>query len=94
MATQSDRHHLFIGLRNKIEHRFQDAFMAATGPHPHAYVINLEAELAKRFGKPYSLANELRFPVFVSALTPEGVDAQNEARKRLPQGARKFHRQV
>lgn len=80
----------FIGLRNKVEHRFQDAFMATTGPHAHAYVINFEAELVKRFGKKYSLANELYFPVFLQALTPEGVEAHAKARKKLPQGARTF----
>ncbi len=80
----------FIGLRNKIEHRFQDAFLASTGPHAHAYVINFEAELVKRFGKAYSLADELRFPVFVHALTPESVDAHNKALKKLPQAARNY----
>jgi len=80
----------FIGLRNKIEHRFQDAFMAATGPHAHAYVINFEAELVKRFGKTYSLADELRFPVFVQALTPEGVEVHNKQRRRLPISARNY----
>ncbi len=80
----------FIGLRNKIEHRFQDAFMATTGPHAHAYVINFEAELIKRFGKTYSLADELRFPVFVQALTPEGVEVHAKARKKLPQAARNY----
>ncbi len=80
----------FIGLRNKIEHRFQDAFMATTGPHAHAYVINFEAELTKRFGKEQSLSDELRFPVFVQALTPEAVDAHNKQRKRLPKAARTY----
>lgn len=80
----------FIGLRNKIEHRFQDAFMASTGPHAHAYVINFEAELVKRFGKRYSLADELRFPIFVQALTPESVQAHTKARKKLPQTARNY----
>lgn len=80
----------FVGLRNKIEHRFQDAFMATTGPHAHAYVINFEAELTKRFGKVNSLADELRFPVFVQSLTPAGVDAHNNARKKLPQAARNY----
>jgi len=80
----------FIGLRNKIEHRFQDAFMAATGPHAHAYVINFEAELVKRFGKPHSLGDELRFPVFVQSLTPEAIEAHNKQRRKLPQGARTY----
>lgn len=80
----------FVGLRNKIEHRFQDAFMATTGPHAHAYVINFEVELVKRFGKTYSLAGELRFPVFVQALTPEGVEVHAKARKKLPLAARNY----
>lgn len=80
----------FIGLRNKIEHRFQDAFVATTGPHAHAYVINFEAELVRRFGKSYSLAGELRFPVFVQALTPEGAEAHNKARRKLPLAARNY----
>jgi hypothetical protein len=80
----------FIGLRNKIEHRFQDAFMATPGPHAHAYVINFEAELVTRFGKTYSLADELRFPVFVQALAPENVEAHNKARKKLPKAARNY----
>ncbi len=80
----------FIGLRNKIEHRSQDAFMATTGPHAHAYVINFEAELVRRFGKAYSLADELRFPVFVQSLTPESVATHNKARKKLPQAARNY----
>lgn len=80
----------FIGLRNKVEHRVQDAFMAATGPHAHAYVINFEAELVKRFGKAYSLADELRFPVFVQALTPEGVEVHNKQRRKLPIAARNY----
>ena len=80
----------FIGLRNKIEHRFQDAFMATTGPHAHAYVINFEAELVNRFGTKFSLADELRFPVFVQALTPAGVEAHNKVRKRLPISARNY----
>lgn len=80
----------YIGLRNKIEHRFQDAFMATTGPHAHAYVINFEAELVRRFGKEFSLGDELRFPVFVQALTPAGVEAHNRARRRLPISAQNY----
>lgn len=80
----------FIGLRNKIEHRIQDAFMATTGPHAHAYVINFEAELVKRFGRTHSLADELRFPIFIQALTPEAVEAHNKRRKGLPQSARSY----
>jgi Protein of unknown function (DUF3644) len=80
----------FIGLRNRIEHRFQDAFMSTTGPHAHAYVINFETELVRRFGTKFSLADELRFPVFVQSLTPEGVNAQRKLRRQLPTAARNY----
>lgn len=64
--------------------------MATTGPHAHAYVINFEAELVNRFGKSFTLADELRFPVFVQALTPAGVEAHNKVRKQLPISARNY----
>ena len=64
--------------------------MATTGPHAHAYVINFEAELVKRFGKTHSLAEELRFPIFVQAPTPEAVEAHNNRGKGLPQSARSY----
>jgi len=74
----------FVGLRNRIEHRFQDAIMSVTEAESHAYVINFETELVKRFGYLHTLGDELRFPVFVQTLTPAGVDAQKALRKNLP----------
>lgn len=74
----------FVGLRNRIEHRFQDAIMSVTEAESHAYVINFETELILRFGAEHSLGSELRFPVFVQTLTPAGVDAQKALRKNLP----------
>jgi hypothetical protein len=74
----------FVGIRNKIEHRFQKALIVATGARAHALVINYEAELIRRFGAQSSLANELRFPVFVQSLTPEGVEEQRKLRGKLP----------
>ena len=40
----------FIGLRNQIEHRFEDYVLAITAPEAHACIINFEAELTRRFG--------------------------------------------
>ncbi len=80
----------FIGLRNKIEHRFQDAFLVATAAHAHALVINFESELVTRFGDVASLGHELRFPVFVQSLTPSGVQEQQKLRRRLPAAARSY----
>lgn len=74
----------FVGIRNKIEHRFQKSLIVATGARAHALVINYEAELIVRFGDEHSLASELRFPVFVQSLTPEGVGEQLKLRSKLP----------
>jgi len=80
----------FIGLRNKIEHRFQRALDAATGGRAHALVLNYEAERVTQFGAEYSLAGELRFPIFLQSLTPAGVEEQRRLRRRLPAGARNY----
>jgi hypothetical protein len=80
----------FVGLRNSIEHRFQDAILIATAAQSHASVINFERELITRFGTEYSLGDELRFPVFVQSLTPEGMDEQRKLRKQLPQVTRSY----
>lgn len=74
----------FIGLRNRIEHRFQDVILTATGPEAHANVLNFERELVSRFGPEHSLAAELRFPLFVQSLTPAGMRKQRELRRGLP----------
>ncbi|NYI77082.1 uncharacterized protein DUF3644 [Nocardioides albertanoniae] len=80
----------FIGLRNKIEHRFQTATMIETAPHAHALVINFEAELVRRFGSVYSLGSELRFPVFVQSLTPEGLKQQKALRRGVPAATKSY----
>ncbi len=80
----------FIGLRNKIEHRFQDSLMMATAGQAHAYVINYEAELVGTFGADHSLSEVLRFPVFVQNLSPGGVKEQLALRRKLPAGVQSF----
>lgn len=81
---------LFIGLRHKIEHRFQEAFIIETAPHAHALVINFETELVRRFGQDASLGDKLRFPVFIHSLTPDGFKKQRALRKKLPVSARNY----
>ncbi|MBC7630541.1 DUF3644 domain-containing protein [Aeromicrobium sp.] len=81
---------LFIGLRNKIEHRFQEAFIMETSAYAHALVLNFEAELVKRFSAEFSLGKQLRFPIFVQSLTPEGIKEQKALRRQLPLSARNY----
>ncbi len=74
----------FINFRNSVEHRYDRSLVLATAALAHAYVINFEAELTRLFGSEESLAEELRFPVFVQSLSPEGMNAQRALRKGLP----------
>jgi hypothetical protein len=67
---------LFIALRNKVEHRCEHALKAAAGGRAHALVINFEQELVAKFGVKHSLADRLRFPLFVESITaPERKDS-------------------
>lgn len=80
----------FIGLRNHIEHRYQDAVLIATASEAHACIINFEAELVRRFGDTESLGAELKFPLFVQSLSPARHDEQRELRRLIPRAAASF----
>ena len=83
----------FIGLRNRVEHRYvkeQQALAAAVSGQAQALLLNYEKELTDQFGMASSLATRLRFPVFVGSFTSEGEKALLQLRKRLPVSMRKF----
>lgn len=80
----------FIGLRNRVEHHFQDSVLAETAAEAHAYIINFESELTRRFGAAESLGTELKFPVFVQSLTPARYEEQRALRKSMPAGVASF----
>jgi hypothetical protein len=81
---------LTILLRNKIEHRFQEAAALTTTGYAQALLLNYEAELTGAFGNGHSLASQLRFPVFIGTFTEEGVEQMRRAQARLPQTLRRF----
>lgn len=74
----------FIGLRNHVEHHFQDSLLDATAPEAHACIINFEKELVRRFGTAETLGSELKFPVFVQSLSPSRYEEQRTLRQDLP----------
>lgn len=74
----------FVGLRDKIEHRYQEATIVTVAGHAQAHVLNYEAELVSQFGKAESLASVLRFPVFLTSLTSEGIEALKKLKGSLP----------
>ncbi|HVX57151.1 MAG TPA: DUF3644 domain-containing protein [Candidatus Saccharimonadales bacterium] len=84
---------LFIGLRNKIEHRFngkQEAIALATASHTQALLLNYDEELRSQFGDRWSMATQLRFPLFIGSFSDEGVAALEKLRKALPADLRNY----
>lgn len=74
----------FVGLRNHVEHRFQDSVLVATAAEAHACIINFEAELVRRFGSRDTLGSEMKFPIFVQSLSPSRYEEQRNLRHNLP----------
>lgn len=84
----------FIGLRNKIEHRYarraQLALTAILGGQAQALLLNYEEELVAQFGVEHSLATRLRFPVFIGSFTTTGEQTLLRLRKQLPAALLKY----
>jgi hypothetical protein len=74
----------FIGLRNRIEHRYQESIGLMVAGHAQAMLVNYEEELVDTFGSNEGLADRLRFPVFLSSLTPDGVESIKRIRAKVP----------
>jgi hypothetical protein len=74
----------FIGLRNRIEHRYDRDTGALVYGRVQALVLNYENTLVDWFGEDEGLAEELRFPIFLSTITSDAVEALKEVRERLP----------
>lgn len=80
----------FVALRNKIEHRYQDGIALSVAGHAQALLMNYESELVSQFGAGQALADRLRFPVFLSSLTEEGVTALKKIRASIPARVARF----
>jgi hypothetical protein len=81
---------LTISLRNKIEHRFEEATTVATTGYAQSLLLNFEERLTTIFGQDQSLGSELRFPIFVGSLTRDGAIRLADAQKQLPRRTRRF----
>lgn len=79
---------LFVKLRNKIEHRYEPGLKVMTGGKAQALVINYEAEMTSEFGSKYSLADQLRFPIFMQALGPNRAAELQALAAKLPRRTR------
>jgi hypothetical protein len=74
----------FIGLRNRIEHRNDANVALLIAGKTQALVLNYEATLVDLFGESESLADELRFPLFLSTITSDAIEAVKQVRKTVP----------
>jgi hypothetical protein len=83
----------FIRLRNKIEHRYEQLLAAAVAGKVQAQVLNYEEQLVATFGATESMGDSLRFPVFVSTLTPDAVEALKRTHRQLPAKLNSFIRE-
>ena len=73
-----------VVLRNKIEHRWQAALTVATGGYAQALVLNYESEALTVFGPKFSLADQLRFPLFLAGVHGGGAQALIATQRSLP----------
>jgi len=76
----------FIGMRNRIEQHFERDIATLISGKTQAFLLNYENTLVAKFGSGEALGDELRFPLFVSVLTDEAVDAARRVRARVPKG--------
>jgi hypothetical protein len=83
----------FIQVRNKIEHRYEQLLATALAGKTQALVLNYEETLAAWFGAKESLGESLRFPVFMSSLTPDAVSALKATHRKLPKKLTTFIRE-
>jgi hypothetical protein len=79
---------LSLALRNRIEHRSAnlDAVVERTAGYSQAMLVNLETSIVDAFGAKESIADRLRFPVFVSSITVGRTGEPERPRKALPAG--------
>ncbi len=80
----------FIGFRNKIEHRYETPLESVVAGKCQSLIMNYERQLVDTFGAAEGLAHRLRFPVFLSSLSAEAVEALKETHKRLPKRLSKY----
>jgi hypothetical protein len=74
----------FIGLRNRIEHRFEPSVAAVVAGRTQAWILGYERALCEWFGDDEGLADELRFPLFLSSITSDAVESVKQVRSRVP----------
>jgi hypothetical protein len=82
----------FIKARNKIEHRYEELLATVLAGKTQAHVLNYEETLTAWFPGE-GLGDSLRFPVFMSSLTPDAVKVLKTTHRQLPKKLTTFIRE-
>jgi hypothetical protein len=80
----------FIGLRNKIEHSYDHEVAYLVSGKCQSLLINYERAVVNDFGADEGLADRLHFPLFVSTITNDAVDAIKNAWRRVPKSVMNY----
>lgn len=83
----------FIQLRNKIEHRYDELIAVVIAGKTQAHMLNYEEACVRIFGAKEGLGDNLRFPVFVSELTPAAIVSLKRVHRKLPKRVTRFIRE-
>ena len=81
---------LTIALRNKIEHRYEEATTIATSGYAQSLLINYEERLTQVFGDDQSLGSQLTLPIFLGSLTRNGASQLAARQEQVPKRTRDF----
>lgn len=73
-----------------MTHRYEQVTAVATSGFAHALLVNYEEELTQTFGAVQSLADQLRFPVFIGTFSVDAARRMVDVQKKLPRKTRNF----
>jgi hypothetical protein len=79
-----------IALRNKIEHRYEEATSLMVAGYAQALLVNFEEDLTQLFGSGHTLGSQLRFPIFLGTFTPAGTARAVAMRRQVPSKTGRF----
>ncbi|WP_282947887.1 DUF3644 domain-containing protein [Cellulomonas endometrii] len=74
----------FVAIRNRIEHRYERDIASLVAGKTQSLLLNYENAVVHDFGTDEGLAQELRFPLFMSVLTDSAIEAAKRVRSRVP----------
>lgn len=75
---------LTIQLRNKVEHRYEQALLIRSQGFCQSLVVNFEDEIVASFGSKHSIADQVSLPVSLMTLSDAGLLRPQEIRPSLP----------